>query len=223
MRTLALTAATLAILLVAPAAHADSFTDDSLFQDAVDLLAGGSQRTQDFESESTGTFASGSTLGDITFTYDLGGILMNVVDTLGTTSGDNSLGTDDGDLFLAGDEFSMGFARSQAIGLYFMIDLADPVFDGDILLTAGGETAIFDADASLGLTSDGADIFFLGIVIDGGSFTSADVTYDDLAIGAFLFNVDDVTVFTSVPEPGTLALLGLGVAGFTARRRRRRS
>ena len=194
-----------------------TYTDSTAFFS--DLSSAGlTPSTLNFDSLSAGdTIASGATKGGITFTYDFGGVQMMVSDIYDTTSAPNFLGTDDGDVLQDGDYFDLAFAPSHAIGMFFIT--ADPMFDGDITLTAGGTAAklsVADAGADVG---DGGIPYFLGIIDDASAFTGASIT--TIGGGYFLYNVDDITTATaSVPEPGTLLLFTAGLAGLLTLRRR---
>ena len=79
---------------------------------------------------------------------------------------------------------------------------------------------LYRIPASLTL-GDGGEVFFLGL-IDTVGFASATLeSFDPLQEGLFEFNVDDiVTASAIIPEPGTMALFGLGVLGMAVARRR---
>ena len=161
---------------------------------------------------------------------------MQVSKAFATTSGLRFLGTDDGDLFQSGDNFTLTFAASNAIGMYFITH--DTLLDEDIQLTRGGGAVnLLAADIQQTL-NDGSSVYFLGLVAvrplaapahaldaaleegvervlhdSASTFSSADVT--SFCCGAFLFNVDDIVRAgpQSIPEPGTLTLVALGLAG----------
>ncbi len=174
----------------------------------------GPATTLDFDGLSAGTLIpSGTTLDGITFDYDFGGVSMKVTDVFDTTSPPNFLGTDDADVFQDGDDFDLLFAPVQAIGLYFIT--ADDLLDGDIGLSAAGVTASLVASDVQQVLGDGSSVYFLGIIDDMGSFTSASV--DTVGGGFFLYNVDDIV--TAVPEPGTCLLVSAGLAWLGMRRR----
>ncbi len=206
-------------------AQADTiaYTNQSTFMN--DLV--GSAQTLDFESQSPGaTVSSGGALGGITFSYDFGSVLMQVASGWSTTSDFNYLGTDDGDIFQAGDEFTMSFAPSSAIGLFIIS--ADEMWDGDVVLEATlanntllGVSAVLDASSSTEL-GDGSYAFFLGLITTDGPITSAQLSMPDEVTGAFVYNVDDIT-FVAVPTPSSFAaLIGMGAVGLIAVARRRR-
>lgn len=209
----------LAYLLWVGSSHASpvAYTDSgNFFSDLA--VAGFTAKTLNFDGlPPATTIASGSAAGGISFTYDFGGVQIMVSNIYDTTSAPNFLGTDDGDVFQDGDDFDISFGASHAIGMFFIS--ADAMVDGDITLAAGGGSValnVADAGADLG---DGGIPYFLGIIDNANTFTSANVT--TIGGGYFLYNVDDITTTsTSVPEPGTLLLLGAGLTGLTTLRKR---
>lgn len=147
-----------------------------------------------------------------------------------TTSPANSIGAQDPanfDTIVGGTEFDLGLTGGvNAFGLSFITP--DSMLDGDIQLLIGSDTASLSvADGeSLGLFG-GTEFFayFLGVVSDT-AFASAGVRYGPGAEGAFLYNIDDITVAQSTPAaapvPGT-PFLFLSAAGIALVWRRRRS
>jgi hypothetical protein len=215
------------IALTSPVSNATlvTYTDQATFMAALP----GAATTQNFESV-TAPFVinSGDTLGGITFNYDFGPgqpVDMQVsssTDTgYATTSGTNFLGTDDADIFLDDDDFTMDFAATSAIGLY-IITAETPnftLFDDDIQLTAGGSTAFLNVGALQSTLSDGSLVYFIGLIDTSGSFTTATLDTPNSSEG-FLYNIDDITT-SAVPLPGAFWLFGSGLAGLIAVRRRR--
>ncbi len=178
--------------------------------------------TEDFEGSSAGDLlVDGGSVSGLTFSYDFGGVSLAVTDgdqfggggPFDTTSPSNFLGTDDSDLFQDGDDFSILFSASNAIGMFFLT--ADSMFDNDITLSAGGVLASLVAADVEQTLSDGSQVFFLGIIDDVGTFSSADIS--TVGLGAFLYNIDDIVTAT-VPEPGTAILVLFGLVGVCLRR-----
>lgn len=193
-----------------------TFTDQASFLGALP----GAANTLDFESVTAGdTIGNGDTVEGITFNYDTlesFGVQMQVSDAFLTTSGTNFLGTDDADVFQAGDNFSLSFGPVNAIGMYFIT--ADEMFDDDIILSAGS------GSVGLSLAAAGADLgdtgipFFLGIIDTENTFLGASISTLDCG-GCFLFNVDDISTAV-VPIPGALWLFMSGILGLFAVRRK---
>ncbi len=125
-------------------------TDSAAFTAALP----GPASTLDFDSEPTGAIADGGTVGGITFNYTFGppppsapqlaitdGAAFGGGGPFDTTSSPNFLGTTDGDVLLDGDNFDLSFAPANALGMFFITSPGDPMFDGDIMLSAGALTA----------------------------------------------------------------------------------
>ena len=210
-------AALLCLVGLSASAGTVTYTDQPSFLAALP----GHAWTLDFDSTSSGTPAtlvpSGSGIGPIKFSYSIAGLTMEVVSDFDTTSLPNSLGLNDPgnyNQFIAGDPFDMTFDWPiRALGLYF-ITTADPVFPGDILLVTPVGTATNAGTPNLILPDTGT-AYFVGLVSDA-EFTSAGVQFGPLAVGTFLYNVDDITINT--PEPAAVLLWAAGLALLAVRR-----
>lgn len=176
----------------------------------------------DFDALAVGALiAPGDGAGGIRFEYDLGGFELLVIDRFDTTSPPNSLGLSGGDdAFLSGDGFELHFeAPIHALGLLVNAEL---LFADEVSLEAGGAIVANSGSPELAL-SDGF-AYFLGLIESdpGAGFTSAALASADPGGGDFfLFDVDDIRTARLVPEPGSLALSGAGLALLAASARRR--
>jgi hypothetical protein len=203
------------ILIFSMSAHAAPvvFTDSAAFNTAISSY---SNSTLNFDSSAAGSLiADGGTLGGITFNYPTlasFGVTMQIITGSPTTSGLNFLGTDDGNLFQAGDGFSLSFAASHAIGMFFIS--ADPMFDDDIELTVNSTTAFLKVSDAIVLDAFN-NAYFLGIVDDTNTFNSVEVSSLSTCGVCFLYNVDDITTATtpssSIPAPSVIWLLVAGL------------
>lgn len=178
--------------------------------------AAGTTTTLDFDDLTLfDTINTAETVDGITFSYDFGGVLLDVENEFLTTSGSQYLGTDDGGVLQDGDNFSLSFAPVNAIGMYFIT--ADEMYFDDIVLNLDSSAFIAFLDPSEGLDlGDGGYAYFIGIVDVANTFTSVDVI--TAGGGNFVYNVDDIITGvisgdppTGVPEPGTLALMLAGL------------
>jgi hypothetical protein len=215
-KTCLLGALCMLVLSVSANAAIVTYTDEASFLTALS----GPTSTLDFDSTGVGTLIpSGDSLGGITFTYNISGLDMKVVNDFDTTSPNNYLGLNDAgnfDLFIAGDEFSMSFASPvNAVGLYIVS--GDPLVAGDVSLDTSAGSALNSAavDVTLG---DGF-AYYIGLISDT-AFSSADLTFDATAVEAFLYSVDDITT-SAVPLPGAIWLFGSGLIGLIGLSKRR--
>jgi hypothetical protein len=211
------------------------FNDPALFAGAI---AGFVSSTESFDSTAAGTpIADGVTLNSLTFSYSFTGpppyqLAVTDGDEYGgtlpapTTSAPNFLATTLDDLLVGGDDFTLTFAPSNAIGLYVISAEAagSSLFDNDLLLTVAGESTPLDVDIRTDL-GDGSFAYFLGLVNGAATFSSASLTTAPIAVGSISYVVDDITLATgpaAAPAPASLLLVLTGLAGAGVLRRRRR-
>ena len=222
-----------ALLALAPAAQGAStaYTERAAFEAA---LAGHRDvHVRDFEAVPAGTpIARGAALEGVTFTFDIAGFDLLVIDSFETTSGSHSLGVDDEfETFLAGDTFTLGFDRVvHAVGIYVIgAGIEGGIEPGDFVLRVPGRADVTNGAEPELVLNDGAEVYFLGLVEDdpAAGFTSAEVISIQPPEGSerdFEWNADDV-VTAVVPEPvaGSAGLVALAALARLARRTGRRA
>ena len=135
---------------------------------------------------------------------------------------------------------NLGIARDEATALLtisggaFIVDgtLSIDVLNGSNAGTEGDGTINFTTGSTGTLTAgriqtDGSISATGGVTADAAAyealFTSGDLTFEGVNTGVFseIFQVNGNTLsLVAVPEPSSLALLGFGVVGLVARRRK---
>ncbi len=89
-------------------------------------------------------------------------------------------------------------------------------FNGPVFALTSGTLGVLSATVSASTTMAGFDISRVAVTANEIQLNWADLAYVDGTVIAIDFNFGE----TPVPEPGTLALVGLGLAGLFAARRR---
>lgn len=111
------------------------------FTDRADFVAAlaGPATTVGFDCHAPGTIiGDGGSVGGITFNYHFGGVQLKLAAAYPTTSPTNFLGSDDADILQDGDNVSLSFVLSNAIGVALISN--DPLEDGELL--QGGHMTI---------------------------------------------------------------------------------
>ena len=156
------------------------------------------------------------TIGVVGFSSNIIGYDLVVSNTFDTTSGENSLGVDDGGsrVFLPGDVVTLSF--SVPITSLSANFISTPVDSGEVFRIEAdpGSSPGNPRSATL---SDLGEVYPVSFS-SGTSFSTAElvslVPDDGAEFSFYSFNIDDISFTPAVapiPEPATMVLLGVGL------------
>lgn len=214
-------------LAAAPAHAATIYTSRAAFDAAVAGIPATAPGVVNFDAQTAGTaIPSGTGLGGIGFSYNIGGFQLAVLAAgSGGTSGLNTLGLKSGTgataRFAPGDSIDFTFAQpTRAFGFYVVVGSnAFDFFAADINLGFAG-TTYTSPDSLTASTVGNASAVWVGIVDPAAAHSTATLRFGPPgASGGSLFELDDLSFATAIPEPASLALAAAGALMLSTRRR----
>jgi hypothetical protein len=179
--------------------------------------------TEDFESFADGTGAPLALNFGAAGTATLVG--SGSIDTV--PSGTNGVGRYpiSGDNYWeATEDFGINFSMPIAAFGFYGVDIGD--FDGQVTVTTvGGLNQVFNIGNSTNIL--GGSVLYWGFISTDPMELATSLSFGNTEAGTDYFGFDDMTIgsieqVAPIPEPGTLVLVGFGLLGLAARRRRAR-